>query len=422
MFICMVIPVAGLAKTVELPISIDYPLLRTLTIHTAFAGPDETARLLTVEDGCTTVTVADPRFSPHNGLVRLEVFVDLHAGKSFGAHCFMPISWQGYAVLFQQPKIDPGTWQLSFKTVDSIILDRHHQPAKIAAILWKLMESWVYPYLNRIRIDLTPPVADLKHILFPMFPSNNLSHTQKILDSMRPGNIRTAPDQVRINILIDAVAPSPAPDDTSQPAAPLSDSELDQFIRVWETWDALLVHMISSLAGKSLSDADRQTLLETLLDTRHRFSAGLAGDPMAKDFVKEQFLWAWKQMAAIFRKNLSETTSKQSLGYLAFFTASDALAALDKLGPSFGIEISREGLIRLARLLEGSAESLEYRPETDNQLREISGFDPIDNNGDGMGEPLPPFHPDDPDKNHFGLRPFLNFLISPRLAMAGEKK
>jgi len=419
----------GQAKTISLPLTIDYPLLRTLTIQAAFTGPDQTARVLDIEDGCTTVTISNPRFAEHNGLVRFETSVTLTAGKSFGNHCLMPVAWKGYVILLQQPEIDPKTWQLSFRTMDSHVLNQNHRPARVLGALWKLMRTWVYPYLNQIRIDLTPPVTDLKFTLLPMLHPDNPGHARKITDSMRTGPVIVDTGHVQVHLLLDT-PPAAADDDRRQPPpAPLSKDELNQFISAWETWDALLVNMITSMAGKSLSGEQRQLLLDTLLDTRHRFVDALENDKIGKTFVKDQFLWAWKQIAPIFRAHLSKTTPQHTLGYLAFFTASDALSALDQLGSATGIEISREGLIRLARLLGGTPDSLRYQPETNTHLRRIFDFPPFPGGGDPTRTspppeivPPPPGGIDIPppaEQIHSWWRS-IHDLILPCPAMAGE--
>jgi len=399
LILCLVLGMsasAGEADTITVPISIDYPLLRILTRQAAFTGPNHAARVLDIEDGCTTVTIYDPQFAEHDGLVRFESRVTLKAGKSFGNHCFMPVAWQGYVVLFQQPEIDPADWQLSFKTIDSTVYDRHHRPEKMLGALWKLMRAWVYPYLNQIHINLAPPVDDLKYTLFPMFPPKKPDHAQKILDSVRPGELFVRPEHIQINMKIDT--PSNEKDISQDTFVPLSKDELDQFIATWETWDALLVDIISSFAGKSLSEDQRQILLDTLLDTRHRFSAALANDKIGKGFIKRQFLRVWELIAPVFRAHLSEASSERALGYLAFFTASDALAALDKLGPSMGIEMSREGFIRLARLLGESSDSLRYQPEENKRLRRIFKFPSLGEEDIPTGTPPPePVLPTRPD-------------------------
>lgn len=417
--------VAAETKIITVPITIDYSLLRTLTIHSAFTDPNQTARLLESEDGCTAVTISDPRWREINGLLRLETFVDLKAGKSFGESCLMPVAWQGFLVLDQTPKINPENWQLSFKPVDSFVYDRQRQPVTLAGIVTKLMEQWVYPYLAGIRIDLAPPVTDLKQTLLPMFPEEHNQRTQIILDSMRPGGTQVKSDRVCINIHIDA--PFSVDEDANSQglAAALSQEEITRFIKVWETWDAFLVHMILALTEKPLTDEQKQTLLDTLLDTRHRFSAELAEDRVRGDFVKEQFVQVWEQLAPIFRQHLTDNSSAQSLAYLSFFTASDALTALNALGPALGLEISREGLIRLARLLgELPPDALSYPLDLDRRLRDILGFDPEGEESRPDVQPLPDDskHPDTGMNKIPGRWHSVAFILGPRPVFAAGKE
>jgi len=135
--------------------------------------------------------------------------------------------------------------------------------------------------------------------------------------------------------------------------------------------------MITSLSKEPLTAGDRQILLDTLLETRHRFITELLEKARGQDFVREQFVAAWKQLSPLFRNHLSDDPSKSVLNYLAFFTASDALIALDNFGPTLGIEISRNGLTRLLQLIrEGESVVLTYRPGVNTELREMLGLGP----------------------------------------------
>ena len=132
-----------------------------------------------------------------------------------------------------------------------------------------------------------------------------------------------------------------------------------------------------SLSKKTLSADERRIIFTTLLDTRHRFVQELSEKTSSKrDFVREQFVTAWQQLSPIFRNHLGNEPSRGLLGYLAFFTAADALSGLDQLGPSFGFEISRNGLIRLAKLLDeqGTVIELLYQSDVDPALRDILGM------------------------------------------------
>ena len=367
-------PACAFSETVSLPLTLDYPLLRSLTIYSAFSEPGQQAVLLDEYEGCTNITVSEPKFSGSGSLIRFETKVNIQSGAFFRGKCLMPVGWEGYLALYQKPKIDNEKWLLSFKTVDSFIYDKDHQPAKIAGIIWHFVKSWVYDYLNSVTINLSPPISDVKSCLMPMFAKEMRHNTQKMLDSMRPGKIHITPKALKIDILTDVESVYEKERDTTHET--ISQQELDNFIRIWEIWDSFLVQMITALTEERLSEEDRQLLLDLVLETRHRFVVELSEKNVRNDFVREQFVSVWQQISPLLRKHLGNKPSKHISGYLAFFTAYDALLALDKIGPSIGIEISRNGLTRLARMLNSQIDSLTYRPTMDEKIRRILGFEP----------------------------------------------
>lgn len=365
-----VLPQTVLSKTVALPLTVEFPLLRSLVIHSSFTDPGQTAIVMTDEAGCTLVKLSEPVFSEKDGLLQIELKTYVEAGIGYGDHCLMPIEWEGFVTFLQEPKIDGKAMQLSFKTKGSAIYDQFHKPQKVTEIVWSLIKRWAYAYLDDITIDLAPPVDGLKTFL-ELSISDSRGHTaRKMLESMRFGEVRIEPDAVKIDILADIEAVDTREKDGQVEA--LSDEELERVIEMWETWDAFLVNMILALSKSPLSKDDRQTIFDTLLDTRYRFTTELTDGTVKRDVVREQFVEAWASLSPVFRNHLGREPSAFTLGYLAFFTASDALAALDKLGPSLGIEISRNGLIRLARLLPSEKPILlEYGTGINLELREI---------------------------------------------------
>ena len=366
-----------MAETVSMPLTVDYPLLRALTVFRAFPEPDETATILDEQDGCNRVTISQPAFSEENALIRFEVHAHIRLGKPLGGKCFLPIEWEGYIVFHQQPKIDPATWALSFETIDSQLYDMERKPAKIAQTLFKIISGDVFAYLDDIRIDLAPPVSELQYVFGRFLETTAEERSMKMVQSIRSGKANVRAQAVEIEILMDVEKDQTATQE--EESEPFTGEQLDRFLAQWEAWDAFLVHMVNILASEPLSPEERQILLETLLETRYRFVTGLADNNLKNDFVREQFVAAWKNMAPIFRNHLTKGTSKTVLGYLSFFTAADALSALDDIGPTLGIEISRDGLVRLVRLLtdqEGGDESdvLAYGTGVDGKLREVLGL------------------------------------------------
>jgi hypothetical protein len=144
------------------------------------------------------------------------------------------------------------------------------------------------------------------------------------------------------------------------------------------------VFEIESLIGQPITDMERASLLEILLQNRHEFLQALSDKTIDSNLVRQQFVWTWQRLAQILRKYHVNQQSRPPLSYLAFFTASDALAALDKLGPTLGLEISRDGLLRLARLLSASTTdpTLSYSYTVDPELRKFLGLGPpLDDSG-----------------------------------------
>lgn len=360
-------PVA--AEIVRLPVTIDYPLLQNLMISKAFRGRDESVVLVNEGSGCLYLALSHPRIMEEKGFVRLEIGITAHAGTPLGSECLMPLAWRGFLVLYQQPVINSQTWQLSFRTSRSRLFDAGHQPVNLNGILWQLIESRVFEYLNSITIDLAPPVNNLKEFLFPMFPQHMQQQTQAMLDSLRAGEPLITPEAIKLDILAD-VKETYKPED-ARITEPLSGKELEEVVAVWENWDALLSFMVATTAKDVLSPEERQTLMDVLLETRYTFLDSLGNQSMTHDFVRVQFANSWKQLAPIFRNHITADASPQKIGYFSFFTAADALTVLDGLGPTFGIEVSRNGLIRLARMLGSDPAILHYGSGVNPNLQRL---------------------------------------------------
>lgn len=368
----LLFPVAAFSETVTLPITIDFPMLRSLVVQEAFTGPDQSQVLLSEGKGCRKIVISEPVFSQSDSMVQFETKIQIQIGAVVFGKCRMPLKWDGFLHLIQRPAID-DSWVLSFDTVDSRIYNRNHEPAKIASLVWDYLKTYVFDYLNSITINLAPPVSELKAFIHPIFPTDLQKSAERMVSSMRPGVVTTVSDAVRVEIL--AEVDQTFKDDDGLESERITEQELKEFTERWEIWDAFLIHTVASLVNGPLTIDDRQVILDTILDTRYEFLEAIWEDRNT-DFVRRQFISAWKQLSPVMRSHLSREPSRSILSYLAFFTASDALIALDKIGPSLGIDISREGFFRLARMISDDRFArLEYRPGIDTRLRKILGLD-----------------------------------------------
>ena len=357
--------VAAVAETVTLPLTLDHRLLGGLVQHAAFGGSGRSVALVGKPGDCIFLGLAEPRFSSAADLLRLEVKLTVRVGSPVGESCLVPVEWQGYLELFQRPVLAADTFQLSLQTVDSGLLTLERQPATIAGILWEFARPRVIAHLDRVRIDLAPPVAELGNFFAPLFHDQS---PEKIFASLRGGAAVVTDEAVVVDLHAE-VEEVYTPPVGGHP--PLSEAERTRLVELWETWDSFLVHLLLVMAGESLSQEDRDILLDVLLEARYLFVETLTAGDLDRDFVREQFVEAWPRLAPIFRRQLYGGTSPNSLGFLAFFTAADALAVFDRMGPAFGVEISRNGLLRLAAMLDGKETTLPYSAEVDQRLREM---------------------------------------------------
>lgn len=364
------------AKTIAFPIHVDYPLLRSLVIAQAFTGPNQSVSLADPTDACRRLELSNPVFQEASGLLKLKTDLRMQGGMSSGERCRFPFSWEGGLVVYFKPRLNRLTWQLSFVSITSELVDKKDQSPLVMGNLWDIFEGMVLDYLGHITIDLAPPVRQLRPLLLQMAADEDAAIVEKMLETIRPGDVLTGADGLKIDFLADIEMP-PITDDAPAPAAPLTEQELADFIDIWEAWDAFLVQTLLSLAPHELTSDEREILLEVLLDTRYQFINALLTDTASDDFVRKQFTTTWETLAPILRRHLGAVGSENPAGYLAFFTASDALAILDKAGPAFDIEISRNGLIQLVRMLaEDKDILLAYAPEVDPGLRQLLGMGP----------------------------------------------
>lgn len=372
----MCLPVFSFAgsSVVTVPMTIEYPLLNTLVAQSSFSGAGQETILLHEQDGCRDIVVSSPRFFEENNNLFLEIRLHVQHGLSLWNVCMFPVSFDGFLVLRQIPVVSPTDWSLQFETGSSLLLNLDRQPARLANLAWGMVQDHVFGHLEKIRVDLELPNRELRDFLPLILPRDQPDRVLEMLASLRPGTVSVQPRGLRLEKLIDV--PQTLYRISLEDEAPLTEAELEQFIAAWETWDAFMVHMITALVGKDLNVDERLLLLDVLLRLRHGFLEELENPKLNEDLVRVQFVDAWEILGPIFRNHLITSDTSTLLGYLAFYSASDALVALDTLGPALGLDISRDGLLRLARLLAENKEPLlDYDPEVLPDLLRTFGIE-----------------------------------------------
>ncbi|MHB8771989.1 MAG: lytic transglycosylase domain-containing protein [Syntrophales bacterium] len=372
---------AAATETVSLPITLEYPFIRSVLVHQLYTAAGERAIVVDEKQGdCIHIELSNPEVSRERSLIKVGNRIKIRAGVPVLGTCMGMFAWEGYIEVYLRLVLDEKSWQARFQTVDSRVSATDRKPVTIADTLWDLIKAHVHPYLDRATIELAPPLQEIKTFLPLVFLPEEQRNVQRWLDTLRPGPVQIEESAVKVDLLLEVqTLPKPPPS-----PGEVSPAEISRLSRAWEDWDALLVFEIESLIGQPISDGERATLLEILLENRHAFLQALAEKTIGPDLVRQQFIRTWQSLARILRKSLVNQKSRPPLSYLAFFTASDALVALDKLGPGLGLAISRDGLVRLARLLgtNGADPSLDYSYALNPALRTFLGFGPpLDDSG-----------------------------------------
>lgn len=407
------------AETVVLPVTLEYPFIRSVLVNQLYNAPGERAIVIDeAKEDCVQIELWDPAVSRERSMIKLGSRIKIRAGVPILGSCVGSFEWEGYVEVLQRLVLDEKSWQTSFETIDSRVYNVRRRPETIAARFWDLIKTRVHPYLDQMSIELAPPLKEMRAILPLVFPPEQRQSVNLWLDTFKLGPVQVEESGVKVNILLD-VETSSRP---RVPAAELSQSEIERLAHAWEAWDAFLVFEIEALIGQPITDSERGNLLEMLLENRHEFFQALDNKTIGRDLVRQQFIRTWQRLAQILRKHLVNQKSLSSFSYLAFFTASDALVVLDKLGPTLGLEINRDGLLRLARLLSTDVTDpiLGYSYSLDPGLRKFLGLGPpLDESGPTDGQELELL--DEPEKNsrNDDRRSWLGRFLFPR-AWANE--
>jgi hypothetical protein len=364
---------SGTTHTVELPVTLDFRFIRSMIVYQIFTEPGQRS-VITEEEGCTRIELWDPEVSSEGSFLKIRSKFSLQFGIGLGGRCVNPVDWTGYVALLQRLQLDRESWQVTFETTDSQIYNQEGQRPLLAGFVWDRVKPYLHAHMNQLRIDLSRPISALRDLLPSFFPTDERGEVLRWIETMRSGDPAVGPEAVKLSVLMD-IDVSPTGHAADQGA--LSSVDLDRLTQSWQTWDAFFVYELESLVGRAIDEEDKKILLGTLLELRYGFSLAPEKD-LARDFIRRQFTWAWDRVSGVLRKHLFNDPSPSLINYLAFFTASDALTVLERLGPVVTIDISQEGLLKVARLLSqaGEAPGLDYDYGMDSKLRELLGFGP----------------------------------------------
>jgi hypothetical protein len=367
------VAVRASAREIRLPLAVEPPVIREALMRELFNDAEKRAVFWGKPGECSFFYLADPEVEGQVARLRVLARGEARLGTDFGAACLSPIAWQGFVELFERPRLDG--WKLHFEVVDSNLLDAQRGKGMFVGALWDRMKESVQPAFGAVTIDLGGPFRDLRDFLSTIVAPARAEEARRAIESLRPVSVQALPRGIVVEAALQVA------DTSAEPSAvatepPLSEAEIAAFTERANQWDAFVTFVIKTLGTRTLSKASRQALLETLLDARHQIADALAAPSRREDPVRQLFLKSWDRLRPVADDIARGLPGAEAVGVLTFLAAGDALQVLDQAGSAFGVEVSADGLRRMARMIAPGAagDPLEYSPDVDPQLRDLLGF------------------------------------------------
>ena len=369
---------AARAGEVRLPITLDTALLRHLIESRVFGGPDGVAQVWDDGRGCNRLSLRRPDVSMQGDRLRVTADVEAHVGTPVLGTCLFAFDWSGSLEAFETARLDPALALVSFRVVDSNLLEPDGSKALTRGVLWDWIKAYVHPRLEAVTVDLSGTLAEIRALL-PLFLAGAPPETvSAIVGSLSLADLRSSAAGLEVWLRLE-LPPAPPPPERAGPEPPLTPEEVAGFEEAARRFDAFLTFVVKRAGAESLDTGLRRDLLAVLLEGRQELVDALAHPEVeGRDPVRGVFLHTWVRLAPVLRRIGSSVPGEGGLRYLSLVTAADALRALDALGPTGGFEISSDGLRRLARIVAPASreDPLVYDRAVDPELRALLGFGP----------------------------------------------
>ncbi len=362
------------ASEVRFPLTLDYELLRTALRKHLREQSGGQLELWRTQDGCGTFTIREPTIEPAEGRLKLSGPGTAEAGFPLFGYCWATVAWNGHAEIVARPEIGRD-WQLRLRDLDTQLYDANRQQRGIATRIFTVVKGWAESQLASFTFDLGPPVEEVKGLLGQVTGTARGGALATALQTLRPTGVAVEPDGVKVGVALDLPPAAAAP---RAPEPALTPAQLKRWEAALESWDGFVVFVVKDLGLASPEPGGRDELLDVLLTARHDLVAVLGRGPEpGTDPVRQLFLTTWERLRGIVRRNASRPGDEtRALRFAVFLAAGDALAALEAAAPSAGLEISADGLRRLARMLdpEYAGDPLEYSEIPDAKLQQLFRF------------------------------------------------
>ena len=338
----------GFADQYTIPVQLDYSLIKKAIKSQLYKGTGNTAELWHDKHNCSYLNLSDPEVSGQNGQIKLLNHLQARFGTSLGGgQCITLIEWAGILETLQTPTINASQSMLSLPITQVTATDLEGRSVSNNKVQ-DLIKRFAEPKLSAANVDLNESRADIEKTVTEFLPKENASEVKQMLNTLKFISANANDSGVSIQLAFNAPTHVAAKKST----APLSEEEQKQWKASWQEWDTFLTKAIHQAAEDSKSPELGDTLTEILLESRSAFQEGLKEQGSnSDDPVRVFFTHTWESLAPQLKKLASALPEIQGLRYMTFIAATDVIYELEKIGAPLGLEVSSEGLRKLARIL-----------------------------------------------------------------------
>lgn len=334
-----------LAREVNVPVPLDYGLIRNVLISQLFTGEGQTARLWKDGKECSFLDLSNPQIAGQDGQIKIDNNVHAKFGAKMGGKCMTLVKWNGVLETLQKPTLDKTGTVLSFPVTSTNAFDSKGQKLDIAQ-LQELLQQVVAPKLADLKIDLNQSRDDIIKTLLPYVPAEDSEQLNDSVNSLRFSSVKVDDKNILLNLGFKA---NVKPTDT-RPVDALSADELLQWQTLWQDWQASLEKSIAQLPLTNEMAANRDTLHSVLQNAGTAFEQGLTADhEKGQDPVRQFINESWDQLAPLLRSVSQQLPGAEGLRYLTLIAATDLMYEVESIGSPFGLEISANGLRKIVR-------------------------------------------------------------------------
>jgi hypothetical protein len=337
----------SMAAETRLAVPMDYQLLRSVLIKQLYSGENQTARLWKEGQDCSFLDLSNPQIQGDKGLIKIDNNVHARVGLQLAGKCIPALEWHGILQTWQQPSLDSLGNQLRFPITQTAAFDSKGQPLNIKQ-LQDLLNKAVQHQLANLKIDLDQSRGDIIKTLLPYIDAADTEALQDTVNSLRFNQVAAGDKALTIDIGFNGEQPA---NSASQPAAAFNAHELKQWRTVWHALEQSLESGLNQPALEGQSAADKETLRSVMAEAGTAFEQGLTEkdlDP-ADDPVRTFFNESWDKLGPLLRKASTQLPGAEPLRYLTLIAATDVMYELDRVSKPLGLEISANGLRKLAR-------------------------------------------------------------------------